>query len=291
MKCKVNYSDGNWQAWSKSDMTESTPNPNGWVVVSTCVEGKQKPYPNWDYTEEYNGLCYLEAWESIKKDTAWADYEFTTYNPYTREFPEIDYKKLESDKEHCFVALMDAAIQVSRSDAAQNRIAQARSKLSGYIRPETKPFSALFDLKLKTRILPTEKGCWIWLGKINSQGYGQYYLKSKSWLAHRLIFTLLVGEIPESGVLLHQCDNRMCVNPEHLQVGSNHDNILDMHRKGRSNCFISNSYTPEEGLTREQLRQIRLAYFTENITPTMLGKQYGISKFTVLAIVDYLICV
>ncbi len=70
------------------------------------------------------------------------------------------------------------------------------------------------------------KTCWNWIGHINSSGYGEYYIKNSKIRAHRFIYELLVGKIPENLVIDHLCKNRKCVNPAHLEPVTNRENII-----------------------------------------------------------------
>jgi hypothetical protein len=75
--------------------------------------------------------------------------------------------------------------------------------------------------------------CWIWTkGKTN--GYGDMWADKKHWLAHRYSYTIHKGEIPKGMHILHSCDNRPCVNPSHLSLGTNLENIRDSQKKGRT---------------------------------------------------------
>ena len=83
--------------------------------------------------------------------------------------------------------------------------------------------------------------CWNWLGLLDCGGYGRFSIGNGKWFkAHRVSYQLFKGEIPEGLVVRHQCNNRKCVNPEHLELGTQKDNIADMfrtnppNRKGRS---------------------------------------------------------
>lgn len=79
--------------------------------------------------------------------------------------------------------------------------------------------------------------CWEWYGAKNSSGYGEIGSKGKHIKAHRLSYQLHRGDIPSEMVVMHICDNPSCVNPYHLSVGTQADNIQDMIRKGRDNSF------------------------------------------------------
>jgi len=75
--------------------------------------------------------------------------------------------------------------------------------------------------------------CWFWIGsKHSSKGYGSFRLK-KPIKAHRASWILYKGEIPENLHVLHKCDNPLCVNPDHLFLGTNADNVKDKVAKKR----------------------------------------------------------
>ncbi len=77
-------------------------------------------------------------------------------------------------------------------------------------------------------------GCWLWLGQVSRIGYGQIMLSpgQRKTKAHRAAWEAYRGPIGDLYVL-HQCDNRSCVNPDHLFLGTRSDNMLDMYAKGR----------------------------------------------------------
>lgn len=81
----------------------------------------------------------------------------------------------------------------------------------------------------------SEKNCWLWTGLKNKKGYGSIWILDSMCLAHRVSYKLFIAEIPEKLNVLHKCDVTSCVNPEHLFLGSQNDNVQDMVSKGRAN--------------------------------------------------------
>lgn len=79
----------------------------------------------------------------------------------------------------------------------------------------------------------SESDCWLWKGTKRAKGYGQFKWNGKNVAAHRMAYTLAYGSIPEGLLIRHTCDNPPCVNPNHLLVGTDADNVRDMMERGR----------------------------------------------------------
>lgn len=75
--------------------------------------------------------------------------------------------------------------------------------------------------------------CWIWKAGKNPDGYGMMFYHGKYKGAHRISWSIHHGDIPDGLCVLHRCDVRNCVNPEHLFLGNHKKNMEDMCRKGR----------------------------------------------------------
>lgn len=76
-------------------------------------------------------------------------------------------------------------------------------------------------------------GCWIWLYGLTSEGYGTVRFRGRSRRAHRVSWVLHRGPIPNGAFVCHHCDNPICINPDHLFIGTAADNNKDRRRKGR----------------------------------------------------------
>lgn len=84
----------------------------------------------------------------------------------------------------------------------------------------------------KIDVTPT---CWLWIGANGVFGYGQFRHEGRKQQAHRVSYQLFIGPIPPGLLVLHKCDVPACVNPHHLFVGTDADNVHDMMKKGRMN--------------------------------------------------------
>lgn len=107
----------------------------------------------------------------------------------------------------------------------------------------------VISMRLNDGCVPvTESGCWLWVRSCDTTGYGLVTVATgKSGSAHREAYRIARGPIPPGHVVCHRCDTRSCINPDHLFVGTQRENMRDASRKGR----IASS------LTLDQAREVR----------------------------------
>lgn len=123
-------------------------------------------------------------------------------------------------------------------------------------------------------------GCWEWQGYKFSNGYGgiKSHQGKRMLLAHRVSYAIAYGEIPEGKLVCHKCDNTKCVRPDHLFLGTQADNLLDMRRKGRSgDRRVYGEKNGSAKLTSNQVLEIRKRYLAGGITQKALAGEYGVS--------------
>lgn len=96
------------------------------------------------------------------------------------------------------------------------------------------------------------KTCWIWTGRLNHNGYSKIHYNGKHTNAHRVVYELLVGKIPEGLEIDHLCRNRACVNPKHLEPVTHIENIAraTKHLKRKQFCKNGHPFSPENTAPR-----------------------------------------
>lgn len=97
--------------------------------------------------------------------------------------------------------------------------------------------------------------CWNWIGN-SYNGYGLFWNKGKQWKAHRFSYFYFIGTIPKGMNICHRCDNPACVNPEHLFLGTQKDNMQDMLKKGRG-PVVSGEKHPRAILDFNRVKEIK----------------------------------
>lgn len=122
--------------------------------------------------------------------------------------------------------------------------------------------------------------CWPWMGHRCASGYGRVTLDYVDYKAHRVAWMLTFERaIPDGLMVMHRCDNRMCVNPSHLALGTAKDNMLDAKLRGR----LSSVGAPpgmrhgHAKLTDDDVRRIR----TSTLRNTELAKELNVNPATI----------
>lgn len=125
---------------------------------------------------------------------------------------------------------------------------------------------------------PGSEGCWEWRGGTNGQGYGQLRrVAGRKVYAHRLSYMLNVGPIPEGAMIRHRCNNPLCVNPDHLQPGTDAENMADALKADPRAFRVKTS--PAER------REIGERYAAGGVTQRELAEEHGVSVARVNQIV------
>lgn len=138
-----------------------------------------------------------------------------------------------------------------------------------------KPLGLKYRLFRKVSKDP-DTGCWLWGGSKSADGYGRITVNNKLVGAHRVSFETFVGPIPAGLHVCHKCDTRNCVNPNHLFLGTNAENVSDKVSKGRQS-FLRGEQQAGAKLTENQVREIR----SSNLSQRKLAAKLGVSQSVV----------
>jgi len=127
--------------------------------------------------------------------------------------------------------------------------------------------------------------CWDWLVGKKKSGYGQFNIGHKNFYAHRIAWEIYTGKkIERKKVICHKCDNPSCVNPKHLFIGTQKDNIEDKHNKGRA-ARQDGENNPASKVSWDDVRDIRRMYESGIYTVLEISHLYPISRYQVSNIV------
>lgn len=142
------------------------------------------------------------------------------------------------------------------------------------------------DREIEARFWPKVakgEGCWEWRAGKFPSGYGAFCFRGrKAARAHRVAWILTNGEIPAGLLVLHRCDNRACVRPDHLFLGTNDDNMRDMVEKGRAARGERNAFAK---LNPDRVREIR-ALGAAGVSQYAIADRFGITQALVWLVVN-----
>lgn len=131
--------------------------------------------------------------------------------------------------------------------------------------------------------------CWLWLGSKSPSGYGKFgsgRQRLYSTQAHRFAYELANGGVPDGLVVKHACDNRACVNPRHLEAGTQAENLAEMVSRGRARKARGEA-AGKAKLTAEKVREIRRRAASGEKHPS-IARDFGVHTASVWSIVHRL---
>lgn len=141
-----------------------------------------------------------------------------------------------------------------------------------------------------SKVTKDDNGCWNWTGAKNKQtGYGFTYaigengpiIPRRQVRVHRWAWEQINGPVPDGMVVCHQCDNKLCINPDHLFIGTSQDNTADRHTKERD---ARGEVQGSAKLTNEAIREMRILH-SQGVSQTRLGQIYDVTQSTVSRVV------
>jgi hypothetical protein len=130
--------------------------------------------------------------------------------------------------------------------------------------------------------------CWEWQGKVGNSGYGRFWVDGNLITASRVAYSLANDiDLPIDILVCHTCDNRKCINPSHLFLGTHKDNNQDAIKKGRRIPeFINRNKTPTAKLNPEQVLQIRKFYQDKKYTSKELSVIFNVTQVTICYVIS-----
>lgn len=138
--------------------------------------------------------------------------------------------------------------------------------------------------KLKDSTALSESGCWEWTRTRNQGGYGEMSIRRKLRHASHISYSVFIGEIPAGLMVLHKCDNPPCINPDHLFLGTQQDNMDDMAAKGRARHVTGQSHGRAK-LTWDDVAAMRELYDAGGTMISTIARQFGVGHTTACDVV------
>ena len=125
-----------------------------------------------------------------------------------------------------------------------------------------------------------DNGCFICTSHARSKGYPLSWFDGKKTRLNRFVYQQMFGEIPEGLVIRHKCDVRECINPEHLETGTQRENIWDAYTRNRMQGCVGERNNNAK-LTVEKVKEIKIALINKSDTNYGLARKYGVSDMAI----------
>jgi hypothetical protein len=135
--------------------------------------------------------------------------------------------------------------------------------------------------RIATQTFYSPDGCWYWTGHINENRRAKIGIAGVSKYVSRVIYELVKGPIPDKLLVCHTCDNPVCINPDHLFLGTHSDNSIDMVKKGRCRAAFGTK-SGKSKLTDIQVLEMRS--LKGKMTLEELGERFGVTGENVWSI-------
>lgn len=136
------------------------------------------------------------------------------------------------------------------------------------------------ETRFKTKYTVNDCGCWIWNSRSNKFRSCSFWFKKERMTAYRASYIMHKGEIPDGYVVRHRCDDPACVNPDHLELGTQKDNCADKVLRNRCNAKAGSAHS-NTSLTEQDVLEIRASSESRKT----LALRYGIHYMTVTDII------
>jgi hypothetical protein len=154
-----------------------------------------------------------------------------------------------------------------------------RSYIKGCGKGSRKQTNEERELRFWSLVEIKPSGCWEWKRRFKVRRYGSFTWQRKTRQAHMVAWILTFGEPPIGSCGLHRCDNTWCVRPDHIFIGTQAENVADMHKKGRQNNAVG-SNSGQSKLIESQVSEIK-KMLADGIYERIIAAKFNVARVTI----------